>query len=95
MNVRDWEVWAASGTVALFGCWIIILNYLVVVEYYRHGRHHSRIPLLGGALLTTAIVLSPLPRPARFAWIPFVIDPGGLLLLVATVRAVLQGKYKH
>lgn len=89
MPISDALEWIGSCALALLGSWIIILNYSAVVSYYRHGRHHSLIPLLGGVGLAAAILLVPLPRVAWFAWVPLVIDLGSLYTVVGFLYAVV------
>ena len=89
MPVSDAVAWIGSCALALLGGWIILLNYSAVVGYYRHGRHRSLIPLLGGVGLAAAMLLVPLPRVAQFAWVPFVIDLGSLYTVVGFLYAMV------
>ena len=96
MDIPGSLAWIASGALALLGSWITILNYSAVVSSYRHGRHHSLIPLLGGVGLAAAMLLIPLPRVAKFAWLPLVIDLGCLYALVGLLYAVVvQGSFRN
>lgn len=95
MDIPGSLAWIASGALALLGSWITILNYSAVVSSYRHARHHSLIPLLGGVGLAAAMLLIPLPRVAQFAWLPLVIDLGCLYALVGLLYAVVvQGSFR-
>jgi len=74
--MSDFPRWILSGLFGLLGSWIIILNYSMVISWYRHRRHSSRIPLLGGLCLMAGMLASPLPGVTRYAWVPLVIDLG-------------------
>jgi len=89
MSLSNFPRWIFSGLFALLGSWIIILNYSTVVSWYRHRRHSSRIPLLGGLCLMAGMLASPLPGVTRYAWVPLVIDLGCLFTLVEFCYAVL------
>ena len=71
-----WVAWLVSGVLALFGGWIIITNYWITIRWYRHRRTASHTPLLGGLCLMAALLASPIPRVARYAWVPFVYRLG-------------------
>ena len=85
----EWVAWLVSGVLALFGGWIIITNYWITISWYRHRRHSSRIPLLGGLCLMAGMLASPLPGVTRYAWVPLVIDLGCLFTLVEFFYAVV------
>ena len=89
MSLSNFPRWIFSGLFALLGSWIIILNYSTVVSWYRHRRHSSRIPLLGGLCLMASMLASPLPGVTRYAWVPLVIDLGCLFTLVEFFYAVV------
>jgi len=89
MHMPDLVAWLVSGALALLGSWIIILNYWVVISWYLHRRHSSRIPLLGGLCLMAGMLASPLPGVTRYAWVPLVIDLGCLFTLVDFLYAVV------
>jgi len=89
MPMSDFPRWILSGLFGLLGSWIIILNYSMVISWYRHRRHSSRIPLLGGLCLMAGMLASPLPGVTRYAWVPLVIDLGCLFTLVEFCYAVL------
>src|SRR5439155_22979636 len=77
-----WVAWLVSGVLALFGGWIVITNYWITIRWYRHRRTASHTPLLGGLCLMAAMLASPIPRVARYAWGPLVIDVGWLRMVV-------------
>ncbi len=89
MHVPALVAWIVSGGLALLGSWIILLNYWIVISWYFHRRHHSRIPLLGGLCLMAAMLGSPLPGVTRYAWVPLLIDLGCLFTLVDFLYAVV------
>jgi hypothetical protein len=59
---------------ALLGCWIIILNFVIVYRWYVRREHHSFVPLLGGFLALVGLGICPLPQIQRFAWVPLAVD---------------------
>jgi len=84
-----WVAWLVSGVLALFGGWIIITNYWITIRWYRHRRTASHTPLLGGLCLMAALLASPFPRVARYAWGPFVIDLGCLGMVLGFLYVVV------
>jgi hypothetical protein len=70
-----------------------IPNFVIIVHYLRTGRGASRIPLVGGIFGSLAVLY--LPRPweawwapgpwARWWWVPLVLDPGCLPMVVHLV----------
>ena len=84
-----WVAWLVSGVLALFGGWIVITNYWITIRWYRHRRTASHTPLLGGLCLMAAMLASPIPRVARYAWVPLVIDLGCLVMVVGFLYVVV------
>src|SRR3989449_8661072 len=89
MHMPDLVAWIVSGVLALFGSWIIILNYAIVISWYLHRGHSSRTPLLGGLCLMAGMLASPLPGVTRYAWAPLVIVFGSLFTVVEFFYSVL------
>ena len=46
----------------------------------------SPVPLFGGAMASIACLLAPNGFLVSFAWLPLILDPGCLLLLVLRLR---------
>ena len=84
-----WVAWLVSGVLALFGGWIVITNYWITIRWYRHRRTASHTPLLGGLCLMAAMLASPIPRVARYAWVPLVIDLRCLVMVVGFLYVVV------
>lgn len=82
--------WVIAGALALFGGWVVILNYCGLFQVL--VRHHfvSLIPLLGGLALGAATLVAPVPSIAPFCWLPLVLDPGSLYSVVLFVQAATR-----
>src|SRR5262245_46858368 len=82
MHIYDLFRWVLAVSLGLFGCWIIILNFVIVYRWYARREHHSFVPLVGGFLAFFAMGACPLPQVQRFAWIPLLIDAGYVLAVL-------------
>ena len=70
------------------GIAFITSNVRGIVTARQRGSSFSRIPLLGGAFLTGALLLYPGLRLGPLASLPLVLDPGCFHLLIGVlVRA--------
>lgn len=95
MNALDVVRWLLAVPLGLFGAWVTVCNYACVYLGLFRGKHHSLVPLLGGACVGLAWLLCPVVGGRSWAWIPLAVDPGGLLLLLLCVcffgRMFLRG----
>ena len=77
-----------STIIAIFACLIIIFNYAKCYERYRAKSSEELekvgviIPFLGGLFGVWALYWSHNPVLWRFWWIPLVIDPGSIPMVV-------------
>ena len=74
--------WYIAALVGLLGAHIAALNWVVLLTYHRTGRRSSRMPLLGACWLMIALAMAPAHGLRAWLWLPFVVDPGSLLLFV-------------
>ena len=88
MDIPVPVLWIVSGTLALLGSWIIIVNYACAIQWYVRRKHSSMIPLLGGVLFALAMLHCPMPGVRRLAWLPLIFDPGCLFTLLSFLYAV-------
>jgi hypothetical protein len=89
MHVSDSLRWTLAGLLGLVGCWIIVLNFSAVFLWYVRRQHHSVIPLIGGCLAGMAMLVCPLPRVMRLAWLPMVVDLGCLYSVIGFIYSVV------
>jgi hypothetical protein len=75
---------------ALLGAAMTAGNWTMVISWYARRQHGSLIPALGGLLLADAMLLVPSLRVGHYAWLPLIVDPGGLYLMTAGVVLFLQ-----
>jgi hypothetical protein len=68
--------WPAALIVAVLGGYTIVINWIVVIEYYRKGKRSSRVPLVGAVLVAVSLLVAPDDRLHAWAWTPFIADPG-------------------
>jgi hypothetical protein len=68
------------------GAWMLALNWVSVVRTLRGKRAGSPFPLVGGVLVSVAIVLAGSALVRWAAWIPLVLDPGSPLFLLTLYR---------
>ncbi len=81
--------WIVAAFFGIFGGWVIACNYACVVIALGWRRRSSLIPLLGGLALSVGMIACPTASVARLAWVPFLVDPGGLLTLVMFVYTAI------
>jgi hypothetical protein len=86
--------WLLAVPLGLFGTWVIGCNFACVYLGLVRGKHHSLTPLLGGTCVGSAWLLCPAAGGRSWAWIPLAVDPGGLLLLLLFVSALLAGLFR-
>lgn len=66
--------WVAGLVFGAFGWFIIVMNFMIVYDWFVRREHHSWIPLVGGFFALVGMALCPVPQIHRLAWIPFVVD---------------------
>lgn len=85
---------AAAVLVALGG-WCVLYNYDLIVK---HGfgsaatKHTHFIPWLGGFFLALALFF--LTGTTTFVWVPFILDPGSLIIPYAFVAPIIHWKQR-
>ena len=70
------------------GTFIILANWFMIFLNLRGKRFHSLIPLVGPLLLTIPFLLIQGLRP--YVWLPFLIDPGTVVLFMFIPRMVSE-----
>jgi hypothetical protein len=80
-NAPSKASWLIAGVLASVGAYVIGLNWSVIVQFNRRGKHSSRVPLLGAVLVALAMMMTPNRELQSWSWAPFVIDPGSVLML--------------
>jgi hypothetical protein len=73
---------AAVGSLVCIGNWWLVLRYV-----FRRQKA-SLVPLIGG-LSWAASLLIVSNGAARFAWLPLLLDPGCLPLILTAVRRIV------
>ena len=77
--------WILFFAAAFLGATFFVANWHGLLAWLIKSKRSSAIPLLGGALLAFAIAVAPGHSVFRQWWLPLILDPGCLPLLVATV----------
>ena len=85
--------WILFFAAAFFGATFVVANWHGLLAWLIKRKRSSAIPLLGGALLAFAIVVAPGQSVRWLWWLPLILDPGCLLLLVTTALFWLRGGF--
>ena len=87
-------LWVTAIPLFLVFLWISLSNLWMILRFYLYKKRGSTVPLIGGLFGFFAICFAPSDTLKHYWWIPFVLDPGSLLLLIDTIVLVVTGKYK-
>jgi CHASE2 domain-containing sensor protein len=88
--------WLITSTLGILGAWLTALNWSCIVIWYARRRHHSMIPLVGGGSLALALLACPMAGTTRWAWIPLIVDPGCLLMMLLLVPLTMKTRgFRH
>ena len=92
MRIYDLVRWVVCVPIVLLGCWIILMNFVIVYRWYARREHHSFVPLSGGFLALIGFTICPQPAVQRFGFIPLAVDIGYcvLVLTLGLVGAVVK-----
>jgi hypothetical protein len=74
----------AAAVLLTLGTLLTVGNYVGIAHARRARVGFSCIPVLGGLLGCVGFLL--LPRMRLFAFIPLLVDPGGIMMLVLLVH---------
>jgi hypothetical protein len=84
MDVSQLLRWGVSGLLGVYGIFQILANWYTVISGAIRKESYSLILLLGGIAAGLAIIICPATTHLfYFAWVPLLLDPGCLSLLVA------------
>jgi hypothetical protein len=86
--------WLIAVPLFIVFAYITLSNLWIILRFYICGKRGSTFPLLGGLIGFFGICLAPSDTIKSYWWVPFVLDPGSLLLLLHTIVSVITGKYK-
>jgi hypothetical protein len=66
----------AFGVLCLLGGYLIVGQWVGIIQGMRRRRNYSVVPLFGGALGAIGIAVAPWPAVRTFWWLPPIVDPG-------------------
>ena len=78
VDALRWVIAVAFGG---FGVLVTTANF-AGIAMSRRERHYSLVPLLGGSSIAVGLLVCPLDGLAHYAWVPLLLDPGCLLMIV-------------
>lgn len=82
-----WETIYRGGLFSVAFIGLSVIQWVWVIQGWRGKKTHSLIPLLGGILGCLGVVFSGVPGAKGFWWVPFVIDPGSILMIGGGIYA--------
>ncbi len=82
--------WLLAVLAAVFGLIAFLLNYRLILSWLLRRKRGSMIPLYGGGCLALSLLLVPIAGLAYYAWLPLVLDPGCLLMVVCVVYILMH-----
>jgi hypothetical protein len=77
-----------SVVLGLFGGWVIIGNWWIVIRWYIWRKPNSLVPFVGGIFFALAMISYPEPRVRHWAWVPLIVDLGCSLMIPAFLYSV-------
>ena len=87
-------MWIVTGVLLLLASWVILVNWVCVVQGLRGRAHDSWTPLLGGMLGAAGCWVAPDGGLQRAWWVPFFVDFGSVPGLAVTVGYLLFRREK-
>jgi hypothetical protein len=85
--------WILFLVAAFLGAVFVVANWHGLLAWLIKRRGTSAVPVIGGAFLALAMAIAPGPSARSLWWLPLVLDPGCLLLLVTSGFFWLRGGY--
>jgi hypothetical protein len=77
-----WPQWTTAITLLVAGSVFIFFNAMIFVQtVVRDGDGPSAAPIVGGLFAAAGVALLPIDGVWKWAWVPLLIDWGGLPLL--------------
>lgn len=77
-----WPQWTTAVTLIVAGAVFILFNAVIFVQtVVRDKEAPSAAPIVGGVFAAAGIALLPIAGIWKWAWVPLLIDWGGLPLL--------------
>jgi hypothetical protein len=84
--------WLFLVLMFLLGAHLSVMNYRVLYQVYVRKEHHSPLPLIGGFLCLAAMLMCPIARIRAWAWVPLIVDPGGVFLVGVFIYTAIVTK---
>jgi len=83
-----------SGVLGLFGLYVIVMNWFILVKTIISKKFISYFPLFGGASLCIAILILPNNPYPWLGFFALVLDIGCLPLIICSLVGFAMEKYK-
>ncbi len=87
-------LWVFAVPLFLVFAWIAFSNLWIILRFYLYGKRGSMFPLIGGLMGVFGICFAPSDTLKHYWWVPLVLDPGSLFMILYTIMFVVTGKYK-
>ncbi len=85
--------WMLGLVLLTLSCLACVSNGIDAWEWFRHRRHSSSLPLIGGLFGALGLLILPLPQLASWWWLPFFLDYASLPWLLYTLGYLLWALY--
>ncbi len=70
-------------------------NVHTILRYYLRGERGSLVPLVGGVFGSLALVAWPMERLWHWFWVPLVVDPGTLPMVLWAALSFFVRKHPN
>jgi len=84
--------WIAGSLLILFGGFIAVMNWWILIRTMRDKQGVSFAPLLGGILLMLGLLLLPVDGLRTWCWVGLLLDFGSLPLLFWAIVEAIKGR---
>ena len=85
-----WEAMYGGGLLSLIFAGLSSVNWIRVVRGWCGQKSGSLVPLFGGLVGCAAVLLSGVSEAKKLWWVPFVLDPGSLLMVLDGVYYAIK-----
>lgn len=84
-----------AHTILFYTCVVLFIgpvlaNWSLLVRYLRGGARSSLVPFVGGFFGVGAALLSSDPAVRRYWWVPLIVDPGSIPIVLWTIFGLLR-----